>query len=214
MQAQTASPVRTRLVDDSKSEEPGYLPRVFVGDKIAPYVNELAKMQELYERPPYYCQANFAQDLAHILRFRDNPNSVVCLAFDNGKVIGAVMGRPQVDVRCVNDAFPDERSVFHLSHCLVLPQYYSPKLLESLYSAFEGHIKESPHYDRISCALVARPADFRLPVPPNPELFDAQLGNFGFKQVHSNQPFFFEWTLTDERDDSKHPMILWTKNIK
>lgn len=203
-------------ISSLQAAELNFKTEILKGPAMLPYLEELAKLEVLYEGWPYFCQANLAEDTDGIRRIMEF-GGLASVAFDmNGKIIGAAMGRPQELVSCVNGAFPGETGVFHMQHWLVLPEYQNQKVGNAIYEKLENYIKASrePSYDRISCATVIRPDNFRLPKPVNAYSVEDSLEHRGFTRFKPEKEFFFEYTLIDESSDTKHPMVLWMKNLR
>jgi len=205
--------IQAQTIGIFQSTEQKYTIKILEGDAMLPWLEELAKMQALYEEWPYFCCANLAEDRESIERIM-NLNGVASVAFDEkGKLSGVAMGRPQELVSCVNKAFPNEARVFHMQHWLVLPEHRNKKVASTLYTALENHVRATGRFDRISCATVILPNDFRLPAPPNAFSLDASFQKRSFTRFKPETEFSFVWQLIDEPNDTKHPMALWMKDL-
>lgn len=206
--------VGSQAIGTNQSPEQNYKIKILQGQEMAPWLKDLAKMEILYEEWPYLCRANLEDDIAGIERIM-NLNGIACVAFDEKrKVIGVAMGRAQELVSCVKKAFPEETRVFHMQHWLVLPEHRKNKVASTLLKTLENHVKATGLYDRISCATILRPDDFRIAKPADAFSLEEAFQKRSYSRFKPETPFFFEWTLIDESSDSMQPMALWMKNLQ
>ncbi|MDH5592695.1 MAG: GNAT family N-acetyltransferase, partial [Gammaproteobacteria bacterium] len=159
-------------------------------------------------------------DLAYEERYLQTyiqaPDSVIVLAFDGDKVVGASTGIPlkhETDEvkKPFIDAGYDVDKVFYCGESVLLSQYRGQGAGVAFFEQREEHAREIGGFDYSCFCGVQRPDDH----PLRPEEYEP-LDNFWRKRGYEKHPELsttFSWKELGEDHESPKPMTFWMKKL-
>ncbi len=186
------------------------------GAEIGSVAQELCELLEVYREWPYLYEQSYPRENSDYLeeRYVQQPGSVICLAYIEGKIVGAAMGVP---LNCAPNyyqaAFPAQErrpDTFYLGEMVVLPEYRYKKIATQLYQHLLESISGS--YRALCFATVVRSENDRLLHFKPRGYTSLDLAELGFEKrddLHTTA----KWKVIGETEESEHPMIFWWKGL-
>ena len=144
--------------------------RTLVGDAIAPFVDDLARLRiQVFREWPYLYEGSVAYEAEYLQVYTRSKRSVAVLAFDGAQVVGASTGLP---LAAESDAFvqpfmaagyaPD--TVFYCGESVLLPAYRGQGLGHRFFDEREAHARALGGFAWTAfCSVDRDPADPRRP---------------------------------------------------
>lgn len=178
---------------------------VLQGEAIKEHSQEFASLcHVIYGEYPYLYDGKDAGYEEYINSYADSKNSIVCMAFDGKKVIGAAAGMPLAESRDYyqapfNALGIDVKPFFYLSELIVLKEYRGKGIGTSLYNLTEDLVKKEGCFPKITCCAMenANPLWIKL----------------GF-QKHPEIAYDSFWTNIGDQDESPHHLVFWVKELQ
>ncbi|MCE5319258.1 MAG: GNAT family N-acetyltransferase [Parachlamydia sp.] len=194
--------------------------KLLFGQQIRDYASVISPLLGIFAEWPYlYQQSDPLEDVKYILeRYADQPDSVVCIAFDGKIAVGAAMGVPLTQApQHYRDAFPENErrpDIFYWGEMVVLKEYRGEHIATELLTQLGRHVTESGKYKAICFASVEREADYRLShhKPAKYVSLDVLWKRFGFEK-RLDIRMQGKWTVLKEDADSLHEMFVWWKRL-
>lgn len=187
------------------------------GDALKQYIPELASLRiEVFRDFPYLYDGDTEYEARYLQTYIQCPESVIVLAFDGDKVVGASTGIPlKFETEEVKAPFIkaglniDE--IFYCGESVLISKYRGQGAGIAFFDHREAHARELGGY-RYSCFCgVQRPDDHpRRPAGYKP------LDNFWRKRGYEKHPELhttFSWKEIGEDDESPKPMTFWMKTL-
>lgn len=144
--------------------------RTLVGEAIAPYVDDLARLRtQVFREWPYLYAGNVAYEAEYLQVYTRSKRSVVILAFDGAQVVGASTGLPLAEE---SEAFISPFAaggfrpeiVFYCGESVLLPAYRGQGLGHRFFDEREAHARALGGFAWTAfCAVDRNPADPRRP---------------------------------------------------
>lgn len=144
--------------------------RTLVGEAIAPYVDDLARLRtQVFREWPYLYAGNVAYEAEYLQVYTRSKRSVVILAFDGAQVVGASTGLPLAEE---SQAFISPfaaggfrpEAVFYCGESVLLPAYRGQRLGHRFFDEREAHARALGGFAWTAFGAVDRdPADPRRP---------------------------------------------------
>lgn len=188
------------------------------GAALAGYLAELAQLRiRVFRDWPYLYDGDLAYEERYLQTYIQAPDSVIVLAFDGDRVVGAATGIPlkheTADVKqpFINAGF-DLDSVFYCGESVLLSAYRGQGAGVEFFDQREAHAREIGGFvDSCFCGVQrpdnhpSRPADY---VP-----LDRFWRNRGYRK-HPELNTTFSWKELGETHESPKPMTFWIKPLK
>ena len=138
---------------------------VLSGAEIAPHLDDIARLRiGVFRDWPYLYDGDAAYEAQYLQTYLDSPRSIVVLALDGARVVGASTGLPMSDEA---DAFrlPLQRAgidvtrVFYCGESVLLPAYRGRGLGHRFFDEREAHARRLGGVDVTAFCAVDRVAD-------------------------------------------------------
>lgn len=189
----------------------------FSGEDIRPYLLDLARLRlHIFREYPYLYEGTLDCEKKYLAHYVECPESIVLLAFDQQRVIGAATALPMKDESEEVKA-PFIQSHFNLNHIMyfgeliLLPEYRSKKIGYQLFTQLENITHQSGYKMAAFCTV-----EPLLDHPKKPTHWQS-LDNFwqqlGY-QKHPELTVTFHWKEVDESDTSPKTMTFWLKTYE
>lgn len=181
------------------------------------YIDELAELRMTVFRDfPYLYDGDREYETRYLTTYIKAPDSIMILAFDDNKVVGASTGVPLIhETPEVQQPFIDAglnlSEIFYCGESVLLSAYRGKGAGVAFFDYREQHARQLPDIKSICFCAVQRPEDHPLrPVDYVP--LDTFWQKRGY-QKSANLKTQFHWKdIGDEQETSK-PMTFWTKNL-
>jgi GNAT superfamily N-acetyltransferase len=188
------------------------------GQALERYIPELARLRiEVFRDFPYLYDGSYDYEQKYLQTYVNSPDSVIVLAFDGDKVVGASTGIPmEHETEEFRKPFIehgyDPGKVFYCGESVLLKEYRGRGLYKQFFQGREGHARELGRFDYCGFCAVQRPQDHpRRPADYTP--LDAIWTKFGYVK-HPELATTFTWKDLDEDTQSPKPMVFWLKSLK
>ncbi len=187
------------------------------GAALKQYIPELASLRiEVFRDFPYLYDGDTEYEAKYLQTYIQCPESVIVLAFDGDKVVGASTGIPlKFETDEVKAPFLkaglDIDKIFYCGESVLISKYRGKGAGVAFFDHREDHARELGGYEFSCFCGVQRPADHpRRPVGYKP------LDNFWRKRGYEKHPELhttFSWKEIGEVHESPKPMTFWMKSL-
>jgi len=187
------------------------------GDKLNQYIPALARLRiQVFRDWPYLYDGDLAYEEKYLKTYIEAPDSVIVLAFDGDKVVGASTGIPlkhetdEVKAPFI-DAGYDVDKIFYCGESVLLPEYRGQGAGVAFFDHREEHAQEIGGFDYSCFCGVQRPDNH----PRRPDDY-VPLDSFWRRRGYEKYPELnttFSWKELDEDTESPKPMTFWMKKI-
>ena len=187
------------------------------GDKLNHYIPELAQLRiRVFRDWPYLYDGDLAYEEKYLKTYIEAPDSVIVLAFDGGKVVGASTGIPlkhetdEVKAPFIAAGYDVDR-IFYCGESVLLPDYRGQGAGVAFFEHREAHALEIGGFEYSCFCGVQRPDDH----PRRPAGY-VPLDSFWRKRGYEKYPDLnttFSWKELDENVESPKPMTFWMKKL-
>lgn len=187
------------------------------GDKLNHFIPELAQLRiQVFRDWPYLYDGDLAYEEKYLQTYIEAPDSVIVLAFDGDKVVGASTGIPlKYETNEVKAPFIaagyDVNTIFYCGESVLLSEYRGQGAGVAFFDHREAHAHALGEFKYSCFCGVQRPHDH----PRRPSDY-VPLDDFWRKRGYEKQPDLnttFSWKELDEHDESPKPMTFWMKRI-
>lgn len=187
------------------------------GAELVRYIPELAQLRiQVFRDYPYLYDGDLAYEEKYLQTYIQAPASVIVLAFDGDKVVGASTGIPliyetdEVKMPFINAGY-DIDKVFYCGESVLISDYRGQGAGVAFFEHREAHAREIGGIEYSCFCGVQRPDNH----PARPADF-VPLDNFWRKRGYEKYPELnttFSWKELDETNESPKPMTFWMKNL-
>jgi GNAT superfamily N-acetyltransferase len=184
------------------------------GSQIIPYIDALAQLRiTVFREFPYLYDGTFAYEQKYLKRYTTSDKTVVVLALDSDKVVGASTGMPMSDEdpmvwKAFMSAGLNRNAYFYFGESVLLKEYRGLGIGVRFFEEREAHAHALGYSLTTFCA-VDRPADH----PRKPEGY-IPLHAFWKKRGYNEYPELkatFKWQDLDEDTESDKHLTFWIK---
>jgi GNAT superfamily N-acetyltransferase len=186
------------------------------GTALLPYIPELARLRiEVFRDFPYLYDGTLDYEKKYLQTYIDHPESVIVLAFDDDKIVGASTAIPmKYETEGLKKPFLEQGydldEVFYCSESVLNKAYRGLGLGVRFFEEREAHAAELGGFKNITFCCVERPVDHpRRPADYMP------LDNFWNKRGYVKHPELkttYMWKDLDETEETAKPMTFWLKH--
>jgi GNAT superfamily N-acetyltransferase len=187
------------------------------GDKLNQYIPALARLRiQVFRDWPYLYDGDLAYEEKYLKTYIEAPDSVIVLAFDGDKVVGASTGIPlkhetdEVKAPFIDAGYDVDR-IFYCGESVLLPEYRGQGAGVAFFEHREEHAQQVGGVDYSCFCGVQRPDNH----PRRPADY-VPLDNFWRKrgyEKYNDLNTTFSWKELDEDTESPKPMTFWMKKI-
>jgi len=165
---------------------------------------------------PYLYEGTEDYEKAYLQTYVQSPRSVLVLALDGQRVVGASTAIPLEDETTeVQAPFIalgyDVKRVFYLGESVLEPSYRGQGIGVRFFEAREAHAQKLGGFDWSAFCAVVRPEDH--PLRGNYTPLDAFWTHRGYT-CHPELHTTFTWQDRDEATETAKPMRFWLKPLK
>ena len=187
------------------------------GEQLNQYIPELARLRiQVFRDWPYLYDGDLDYEQTYLQTYIQSPDSVIVLAFDDDKVVGASTGIPlKYETDDVKQPFIDAGydidTVFYCGESVLISSYRGQGAGVAFFEHRENHAQQVGGFEYSCFCGVQRPDDH----PRRPADYKA-LDSFWRKrgyEKHSELNTTFNWKELDEIEESPKPMTFWMKKL-
>ncbi len=187
------------------------------GEQLNRYIPELARLRiQVFRDWPYLYDGDLDYEQTYLQTYIQSPDSVIVLAFDDDKVVGASTGIPlKYETDDVKQPFIDAGydidTVFYCGESVLISSYRGQGAGVAFFEHRENHAQQVGGFEYSCFCGVQRPDDH----PRRPADYKA-LDSFWRKrgyEKHSELNTTFNWKELDEIEESPKPMTFWMKKL-
>lgn len=191
--------------------------RVLRGADMAPHLADVARLRiAVFREWPYLYDGDETYEARYLETYLRTPDSVLVLAFDAGRVVGASTGLPLADEEAVFRAPFEARGiavddVFYCGESVLLPEYRGRGLGHRFFDEREAHARALGRFRWTAFAAVDREDDDPRR-PPNHRGNEA----FWHKRGYERQPTLtmrLTWKELGEPRESGKPLTFWLRPL-
>jgi ribosomal protein S18 acetylase RimI-like enzyme len=191
--------------------------RVLPRDEVAARIDDLAHLRiAVFREWPYLYDGDLDYEREYLETYVDSPSSVLVVAEDAGRVVGASTGVPLADE---DEAFRapyaaagiDPDRVFYFGESVLLPEYRGRGIGHRFFDAREAHATALGRFRWTSfCAVVRAGDDPRRPPAYRP--LDAFWSARGY-QRRADIVTTIAWKELGEAVATDKPLVAWLRPI-
>lgn len=187
----------------------------FSGAAVGDYVPELARLRiQVFRDFPYLYDGTPEYEERYLATYTASPDSVVVIAFEGERVIGASTAVPLAHEtpevrRPFLEAGIAPESVFYLGESVLLSPWRGRGIGVRFFEEREAHARSLGPFTWYAFCAVDRPADHPRR-PPEHVPLDAFWERRGYRR-HPGLETTFSWRDLDEARESAKPMVFWMK---
>jgi GNAT superfamily N-acetyltransferase len=186
--------------------------------EITTRIADVARLRiEVFREFPYLYDGNLDYEHQYLATYLNCPQSVIVLALDQDRVVGASTGLPLVaETAEFQSPFLTHGynlpEIFYCGESVLLPQYRGQGIYRHFFEQREGHAKKLGEIIKYSyfCAVVRSVAHPRCPANYVP--LDLVWKHFGYHQ-YPELTTTFPWKDLDETEQSLKTMVFWGKAL-
>ncbi|MDD1614501.1 MAG: GNAT family N-acetyltransferase [Methylococcaceae bacterium] len=188
----------------------------YSGAALQRYISELARLRiEVFRDFPYLYDGDYDYEKKYLQLYIDTPESVVVLAFDGDKVVGASTAIPmKYETDQLKKPFIEHGynldDVFYCSESVLNKDYRGLGLGVRFFEQREAHAEDLGGFKTITFCCVERPLDH----PRRPANY-VPLDKFWNKRGYYKHPELtttYSWKDLDEPQETPKPMTFWLKH--
>ena len=187
------------------------------GPALHQYIDELAQLRmQVFRDFPYLYDGDLAYEARYLKTYIEAPDSVIVLAFDGDKVVGASTGVPlRHEMDEVKQPFLDAGlnidEIFYCGESVLLSEYRGQGAGVAFFNHREAHA-ESLEGMKYSCFCAVQRPDNHPARPADYQPLDQFWRNRGYEK-RSELATHFSWKEVGESEESLKPMTFWMKPL-
>ncbi len=184
------------------------------GQEIQDYIDDIARLRiQVFREFPYLYDGNEVYEKEYLKKFAEINESIVVLALDNDKVIGAFTSLPmRFEQEGVKREIPSDwiENAFYLSEIVLEKTYRKQGIGRTMFQMMLDKINTLQNYNRILFAAIER--DENHPNKPLDYITNDKIWNKqGFQKTHFHSEI--SWKEINEETESSKKLSIWEKEI-
>ncbi|MCB1233093.1 MAG: GNAT family N-acetyltransferase [Verrucomicrobiae bacterium] len=190
----------------------------FRGPELEPHLDELGRLRiTVFREFPYLYEGTLEYERPYLQTYLNTPRSLVVLAFDDDRMVGATTCLPMAD-ECAAFKKPflengiAVEQVCYFGESILLPEYRGQGVGKQFFSLREAHADSLPDIRYTAFCAVDRPSDH----PLRPDNY-RPLDDFWNRQGYVKRPDLqcvFHWKEIDELTESPKTLTFWVRERK
>lgn len=185
------------------------------GREIAPYLADLARLRiEVFRDFPYLYDGTAEYEERYLQTYVDSPESILVLASDAGRVVGASTGLP---MEHETDEFKqpfvehgyDPARIFYCGESVLQKAYRGRGVYQAFFTGREGQARALGRFDYCAFCCVVRPEGHPLR-PADYAPLDPVWSKFGYRR-HPELTTRYSWKDVGDSEETAKPMVFWLK---
>ena len=190
--------------------------RRVTGSEMEQYIPDLAQLRiEIFRDFPYLYDGSQDYEEKYLKTYIDSPGSVIVLAQDGEKIIGASTGMPMKnETDAIKHPFIEHNysidRVFYFAESVLRKSYRGHGIGVQFFEQREAHVASLSNYDYTCFCGVVRPDDH----PMRPGNY-ASLHTFWMKRGYTRHPELrtqFSWLDINDTAETDKTMEFWLKS--
>ncbi|MFI3184559.1 MAG: GNAT family N-acetyltransferase [Methylococcaceae bacterium] len=186
------------------------------GAALEQFIPELARLRiQVFRDFPYLYDGDIDYEKKYLQTYIDCPESVIVIAFDGDKVVGASTAIPmKQETEELKKPFLERgynlEEVFYCSESVLDKRYRGLGIGVRFFEHREAHAKDLGGFNVICFCCVERPADH----PRRPGGY-VSLDQFWIKRGYVKHPELtttYTWKDLDDENETPKPMTFWLKH--
>jgi len=189
----------------------------FSGSALADYLDAVAELRiGVFREFPYLYDGTPEYERSYLQTYVASPDSVVVVAFDGNRVVGASTGIPMRAEEAsfqkpFLDAGYDPARIFYCAESVLQSDYRGQGLGVRFFEEREAHARELGEFDYYAFCAVVRPEDHPLR-PASYKPLDSFWQKRGY-QKHAELRAHYTWKDIDQAEQSSKAMEFWLKSL-
>lgn len=186
------------------------------GNEIIPYLDELAKLRiKVFYDYPYLYEGNVEYEKNYLKVYADSPRSVLVVAFDQDKMIGAASALPlQDEADYIQAPFLKHQipltDIYYFGESVLLKEYRGHGLGHAFFDGREAAAKKFGFKQAYFCGV--KRADDHPLKPKDFKPLDEFWMKRGYQKLAHLQSQF-SWPDRGEKEETSKTMIYWMKSL-
>lgn len=188
------------------------------GPELGPWLSDLARLRiTVFRDFPYLYDGTLEYEENYLQTYLNSPESIIILALDGDKVVGASTGLPleheteEFKQPFVEHSY-DPTKIFYCAESVLLKEYRGKGIYKEFFTGREGQARKLGRFDWCTFCCVQRPADHPLR-PADYVPLDAVWRKFGYVQ-HPELKTTYDWKDVDQTEETAKPMVFWLKDLR
>lgn len=188
----------------------------FHGSELTPFLDALGALRiAVFREYPYLYDGSLEYERDYLRVYLRSAGSLVVLAFDDGRVVGATTCLPMLDEgpefqAAFAKAGHDLATICYFGESILLPQFRGQGIGKEFFARREAHARHLGSKLSAFCA-VDRPADHPLR-PAGYRPLDGFWRDQGYVR-HPGLQATFAWKETNEAAESPKTLTFWLKDL-
>jgi GNAT superfamily N-acetyltransferase len=187
------------------------------GEGLERYIPDLARLRiEVFREFPYLYDGTLDHEREYLRTYAGVPDSVIVLAIDGERVVGASTGLPmEAETDEVKRPFLEQRyepaAIFYFGESVLERAYRGQGIGVRFFEEREAHARGLGRFAWACFCAVQRPADH----PRRPPDY-VPLDDFWRRRGYAKHPELsttFSWREVGEQTQSPKPMVFWLKRL-
>ncbi len=181
------------------------------------FIDALAQLRiTIFKEFPYLYEGDFKYEQDYLQKFIDTPDSLICIAFEGEKPIGALTALPlKHEEPSIRQTFEKQglsiEKTYYFSEILLLPEYRLLGLGYMMYRMAENSVLQKNKYKQLSFAAIEREENH----PQKPENYTSPYSFFERIGYTQNRELVCQitWKEIGETEATPKSLFFWTKEI-
>lgn len=187
---------------------------VLQGEMIAPYAQEIGQFcAQIYRAAPYYYNGDDTDYEAYLQSYAQEPDSIVCIASDEGQLVGLAAGMPMSKTRPIYQqplqaAGLSLEALFYLGEFGLQPEYQGRGLEETMLQEVEQFATHGYYQSLCVWELDGAQVDEKESYVPT-----ASFWSWCDFRLYPELNFNLNWTNIGDSAESPHTAYYWIKSL-
>jgi GNAT superfamily N-acetyltransferase len=184
------------------------------GDQIEAALDDLARLRiAVFRAFPYLYDGDMTYERRYLQSYRQNPRTVLAVARDGDKIVGAATGMPlsdHADAAQLTGPMPDPDQVFYCAESVLLPEYRGYGIGHKFFDLREAHARSLGLTKSAFCSVI-RP-------DTHPQRPDGYANLHPFWENRGYAPLdgvtaSFGWKDLGESEETQKTLQFWMRDL-